>query len=212
MKEGDKLNKLTFICFVEPKIRNNGGKRLRGIFRCECGNEGEKDYVAVKTGHTKQCIKCGNKIVSEYKKTHGLIKHPLYRKWQDMKNRCYNSKVERYKDYGGRGITVCDEWKNSFEIYYKWCIENGYKKGLTLDRVDVNGNYNPNNCKYVTPIEQGFNKQNTFYVEINGEKYSLAKLMYQNGLSKKYGTVYTGLVRRKKSIEYYIDKLNLSIQ
>ena len=210
MKLEEKINHLTLLEITEPKIRNNGFKRPMGLFRCDCGSESIKAIDSVSSGHIKKCWGCGHKSAGLKRKTHNNSKHPLYRKWQDMKNRCYNKNVDRYECYGGRGIIVCDEWKNSFENYFDWCINNGYKKGLSIDRIDVNGNYEPFNCKYVTQIEQGFNKRNTFYLTINGNKYSLAKLMHDNNMSKKYHTVWVGL-KKGKNIEYYIEKLNLKI-
>lgn len=210
MNVGEKVNDLTLIEITEPKIRNNGAKRPMGLFRCECGDEKIKSIDSISTGRIKRCWGCAHKIVGIKNRKHNNIKHPLYRKWQDMKNRCYNKNVDRYNCYGGRGIIVCNEWKNSFQNYFDWCINNGYKKGLSIDRIDVNGNYEPSNCKYVTQVEQGFNKRNTFYVTINGEKYSLARLMYENGKSNKYGSVYCG-IKEGRTIEYYINKLNLTV-
>lgn len=210
MKKGEKVNSLTLVEIKEPQIRNNGLKRAMGLFMCDCGEVSIKSIDSVSSGHLKRCWDCGRKSARINRITHNNSKHPLYRKWQDMKNRCYNKNVDRYECYGGRGIVVCDEWKKSFQKYFDWCISNGYKKGLTLDRIDVNGNYEPSNCKYVTQIEQGFNKRNTFYVTIHGKKLSLAKLMYDNNMSKKYHTVWVGL-KKGKTIEYYINKLNLNI-
>ena len=129
-----KINKLEFLGFTEPKIRTNGAKRIMGFFRCECGNEKIYDYSVVKNSHTKQCFKCSRVSAAEKMKKHNLIKHPLYRKWQDMKKRCYNPKVDRYKNYGALGIKVCEDWKTDFMSFYNWSIENGWKEGLTIER------------------------------------------------------------------------------
>ncbi len=208
MEINEKRNHLTLLYFTEPKVRINGIKRKRGMFRCDCGNEKIYDFTAVNIGYTKQCIACGRVVQGKTRLVHGLIKHPLYRKWQDMKNRCYNPKVWSYKSYGARGITVCNQWIDDFTNYYNWCLDNGWKSGLQMERDDVNGNYCPENCRFITAVEQGFNKRNTFYVTIQNEKYSLAKLMYENHISSKYGTVWGGL-KKGKTIEYYIEKLQL---
>lgn len=210
MEIGCKTNKLKFLGFTDPKIRVNGCKRIMGIFRCDCGNEKIYDYSSVKTGHTKQCLNCGTKEAGRKKIKHQLIKHPLYRKWQDMKNRCYNPKVDRYGSYGALGIKVCEDWRSNFLSFYNWSLNNGWKIGLTIDRKDVLKDYYPENCRYITMLEQGFNKRNTFYVEIDSIKYSLAKLMHVNGISNKYCTVWRGLKNGKK-IEYYIEKLNIDL-
>ena len=100
----EKYNKLTLIKFTKPILRINGGKRKRADFKCECGDISNYDHSTIKCGRQKQCRSCGLKVRSKIKTTHGLIKHPLYRKWQDMLNRCRNPKVHRYQNYGGRGI------------------------------------------------------------------------------------------------------------
>jgi hypothetical protein len=85
---------------------------------------------------------------------HGLIKTRLYSIYRKMKNRCYNSGSEDYKGYGGRGIIICQEWLNDFRVFHKWALENGYADDLSIDRIDVHGNYTPSNCKWSTPKEQ----------------------------------------------------------
>ena len=88
----------------------------------------------------------------------------IYSVWTNMKTRCYNVKCREYKNYGGRGIKICEEWRNSFKSFLEWSIENGYNENLSIDRVNVNGNYEPNNCRWATFKEQANNKRNTIYV------------------------------------------------
>lgn len=89
----------------------------------------------------------------------GLSKTRIYRIWQDMKNRCYYKKLPEFKYWGGRGITICKEWRESFLNFYKWALANGYKDNLSIDRVDVNGNYEPSNCRWATAYEQVHNRR-----------------------------------------------------
>lgn len=105
--------------------------------------------------------------------THNLSYSRLYRILGCIKQRCYNKKHIAYKNYGGRGITVCDEWKNDFMSFYNWAINNGYNDNLTIDRIDNNGNYQPDNCKWSTDIEQSNNKRTNHYLEIGGERKTL---------------------------------------
>ena len=97
--------------------------------------------------------------------------------------RCFK-KGPDYEKYGGRGITVCEEWlwKEGFNNFKKWSLKNGYREGLSIDRIDVNGNYEPNNCRWATAREQCWNKRNTRWIYINGEKVSLAKWAYENNI------------------------------
>ena len=207
MKLYEKINKLTLIRLLPPRIRTNGRKRPMGVFRCDCGDESEKTIYSVSSGHIKQCLICANKGRKKPLK-HGLINHPLYRKWCDMKKRCYNPNVDRFPNYGALGIIVCDDWKNNFKSFYDWSIDNGWEKGLTIDRKDVLKNYTPDNCRYITLREQHFNKRNTFYVEINNQKISLTKFLYIIDRPKLYGTIRAGL-KSGKNMEYYIKKYNI---
>lgn len=95
------------------------------------------------------------------KKKCSLIKRyrRMYKSWADMKSRCYNPKCKSYKDYGGRGISVCYEWQESFESFFMWAMTHGYKEGLEIDRIDVNGHYEPENCKWSNESEQSFNQR-----------------------------------------------------
>jgi hypothetical protein len=128
-----------------------------------------------------------------------------------MKKRCYNKKVDKYKNYGARGITVCDEWLNSFEVFCDWCLNNGWQEQLQIDRIDVNGNYCPSNCRMITKVENGFNKTNTFYVEFDGIKIGLSELLYRNKKSNKYRCIWMGIKTGKRPIEYYINKFELKL-
>ena len=99
---------------------------------------------------------------------HGMCYTKLYGCWDSMKSRCYRSSAGNYRNYGGRGITVCDEWRNSFEAFRDWAFANGYVEGLSLDRIDCNGNYEPSNCRWVTMKEQENNKRNNRLIEFKG--------------------------------------------
>ncbi len=102
-------------------------------------------------------------------KTHGETGSKLYETWKNMKARCYNSNHKSYDYYGGRGIKVCDFWKNSFENFRDWALNNGYQKELSIERKDVNGNYEPENCKWATMKEQGLNRRNNVYLWYEGK-------------------------------------------
>ena len=99
---------------------------------------------------------------------HGYYGTRLYRIWIAMRSRCYSEKNESYKDYGGRGISVCDEWSNSFVAFMQWSLSSGYQENLTIDRIDTDGNYCPENCRWATRKEQANNKRNTLYITFEG--------------------------------------------
>ena len=98
----------------------------------------------------------------------------MYKIYKHIKNRCYNIKDPRYSDWGGRGIIVCDEWKDNFRNVKQWALNNGYNDTLTIDRIDNNDNYEPNNCRWITQKIQNRNKRNTKYITINNETKTLA--------------------------------------
>jgi hypothetical protein len=120
------------------------------------------------------------------KKTHGMTGHPIYKAWDSMKERCLNTNSKKYKDYGGRGITINKEWLN-FDVFYA-DVCSSWKPGLTLDRKDNNGNYNKDNFRWATHLEQNRNRRNTPYVILNGGLISLAEAAERCGLS--YGTAW----------------------
>ena len=100
-----------------------------------------------------------------------------------MKSRCLNKNSEKYKNYGGRGITVCEEWKNDFKTFYDWAMANGYSDELTIERRDVNGNYCPENCCWITSAEQAKNKTSNVVLEFNGESHNLSEWSKITGIS-----------------------------
>jgi hypothetical protein len=112
----------------------------------------------------------------QFKKTHGLTKHPLYRVWRSIINRCYDKKTPAYPDYGGRGIKMCDEWRANFKSFYDWAMNNGWIKGLQFDRFpDNNGDYEPSNCRITTPKQNYRNRRSSLMIEIEGVTACLAE-------------------------------------
>lgn len=177
---------------LEFSHTNKHGKSMWKC-KCDCGNERIVAGSHLKNGHTSSCGCTKNEIVGSRYRTHGMRKTRLYRIWLNIKNRCTNPKDEHFKDYGGRGITVCDEWKNNFEAFHEWSMANGYEEHLTIDRIDVNGNYCPENCRWTTQKEQARNKRNTVFIELNGEIHSLSEW------SEIIGVCYPTLFSRYKA-------------
>lgn len=128
-----------------------------------------------------------------FSKKHGMKHTKLYRVWCGMKERCYNEHHKSYKNYGLKGIKVCDRWKNSFTEFYRWAIDNGYSEGLTIDRIDFNKDYCPDNCRWVTTKQQNRNYSRNHFVEYNGKKMCLKEL------SEISGIPYARLIWRMKN-------------
>ncbi len=132
-------------------------KRRIGVYECsDCKRHFEAMTDNIKASNQERCNSCASKLRA---KKHGMRKHPLNTTINNMVQRCENPKREFYPDYGGRGIKVCEEWRNSRETFFNWAIQNGWEEGLTLDRIDNDGNYEPSNCRWVTPTIQSRNKR-----------------------------------------------------
>lgn len=167
--------KYAFLTVIEYIGRDEKSRRKYRCL-CDCGNETIVLGDSILTGNTKSCGCYHDKLCSDrlrsYITKHGLSKTRLYKIWKGMRYRCaaYNKDVGKY--YADRGIAVCDEWKR-FETFFNWSIENGYNDGLTIDRIDVNQGYYPENCRWITVKEQQRNKTNTLYVLYNGRNIPL---------------------------------------
>lgn len=126
------------------------------ICKCDCGKLKEISLSHLLSDKIKSC---GCSKINEHFKTHGLSNHSLHIVWMSMKQRCYNKNHKRYKDWGGRGISIDDNWINDFINFFNWSIKSGYKKGLQIDRINNDGNYTPDNCRYVTAKVNSNNKR-----------------------------------------------------
>lgn len=140
------------------------------LCKCSCGKVKKVRSCHLRNGVIFSCGCYHKEVTSKANKTHGETKTRLYNTWRSMKSRCYRKGYMFYHLYGGRGITVCDEWKNSYVAFRDWALKHGYSDKLTIDRIDVNGNYEPSNCRWVTQREQCSNKTVNRIVEYHGEK------------------------------------------
>ena len=141
----------------------NSKKKARyGIYKCGfCGNEFKANTYSINSGYNKSCGCHKKRRTSEANKTHGLRATRLYSTWAKIKDRTLNPKSKKYESYGGRGITICDEWRNDFLSFYNWAMSNGYEenKGLSIHRIDNDGNYCPENCRWTTSTIQNRNQR-----------------------------------------------------
>ena len=147
---------------------------------CDCGKETAKSLSSIRQGSTRSCGCLSN----ENKTSHGMNDTKLNGVWRDMKYRCSNPNSKYFKNYGGRGIRVCSEW-NEFEEFYKWSVNNGYKEGLSIDRINSNGNYAPSNCRWVDMKTQQRNRGNNRKVEYDNKNLCLTEWAEITGLHPK---------------------------
>lgn len=161
---GQKFGRLTVVKFHGV---DKGGNAL-WVCVCECGNQSVVRGCSLRNGRIKSCgcTRCDRRMKKNPSYKHGLYKHRLYSVWSSMKERCYNPKGTEYSSYGGRGITVCPEWRNNFKAFYDWAVSNGYDETAprgqcTIDRIDNNKGYSPNNCRWIPQKQQYKNTQAT---------------------------------------------------
>lgn len=166
---GMKFNRLKAI---KPIGIRNGEIVWR--FECDCKNTIDVIGSRVKNGYIKSCGCLATDVNRTMRITHGYSKTKLYVVWQSMKRRCLDEKYPKYKDYGSRGITVCDEWLE-FENFKKWSDDSGYKEGLTIDRIDNDKGYFPDNCQWITNEEQQLNKRNNRIITFNGKSQTISE-------------------------------------
>lgn len=163
---GNKYGRLTVIGLE--------GKNDKGVYmwrcKCDCGNEIVRDSCRLVTGNTKSCG-CLKKELE----LGGLYEHKLHSIWKSMLGRCYTKTNTSYRNYGGRGIGVCNEWRKSFKEFYEWAYANGYRENLSIDRIDVNGNYEPENCRWVDVYTQANNRRNNRFFEYQREVHTAAE-------------------------------------
>jgi hypothetical protein len=154
------------------------------LCRCDCGTEKTIAKNALTTG---KVVSCGCKRQECFNELNAKKRVPQYyvnllHIYNGMKARCYDPKSIRYNRYGGRGISICDEWLNDINVFRKWAIDNGYHPGLSIDRIDNDGNYCPENCRWVEPSEQLCNYSKNVYVEFNGKRQTLAQWSRELGM------------------------------
>jgi hypothetical protein len=156
-------------------------KPIAWLCKCECGKTIVVEGGLLRRGYYSSCGCQRIELLRKAMTKHGLTDTKLYHSWKCMKYRCLNSHYTEYHLYGGRGITVCNEWL-TFENFAKWALANGYKEGLSIDRIDANGNYERNNCKWSTAKEQANNKRNNHFITCEGETHTLAEWADIKGL------------------------------
>ncbi len=163
---GNKYGRLTAIRKTEKR---NKYKQLLWECLCDCGNTHYVWVGSLTQGHVKSCG-------CFYPYAGDKDKKRIRKIWQGMIDRCYNPERISYKIYGAKGITVCDEWLNNFDAFYRWSINNGYKPGLTIDRFpNKTGPYSPDNCRWATYVQQANNRTNSTLLTLNGQTRTIAE-------------------------------------
>ena len=184
---------------INPIRKNNG---IYWVCKCDCGNTTEVLPQHLNRGLIRSCGCLRKDVSSKKNKKHGMSKTRIYKEWKGIKERCLNKNNHAYKNYGGRGITICDEWlgENGFEYFCDWAMQNGYQDNLTIERKDVNGNYCPENCCWIPLGEQALNTRNNVYLEYNGESKPISRW------AKEYGINYQVFHNRVRNLGWSMER------
>lgn len=174
---GKKFSRLLVLGFDHKKQNPNPSKGYFYFYKCqcECGNITIVRRERLISLETKSCGCYGKEVLRKLLATKRILSHRLYDIWQGMKTRCYDINCDRYSNYGGRGITICNEWKTNFDNFYDWATANGYKDDLTIERIDVNGNYEPLNCTWANAKIQANNRTNNHLIVFDNQTHTLSE-------------------------------------
>lgn len=194
---GKQFGRLTVIERVDTNATNVGA---RWLCKCSCGNQKIIKSASLVTGKTKSCNCIRDEKAAKRMTTHGKSKTLLYEIWQSIKQRTGNENNKDYKNYGGRGIFMAEEWKNDFIAFEEWALKSGYEKHLTIERIDVNKGYFPENCTWIKNELQWINKRNTNLYFYKGE---VKDIRY---FSEKYNINYNTLRSRINNHKWPIEK------
>ena len=190
---GEKFGKLT----VLKRCENSKSGKAVWLCLCECGKTTKVPTCRLTMGKVKSCG-CLKRESRNF--THKMSKTRLYNIWIDMKKRCYDKNCKSFKDYDQRGITVCDQWRKDFVSFMNWSIENGYSEELTIDRIDGELGYSPENCRWANSITQNNNRKNSVFIEYNGEVKTIAEWC------RYYGKEYKIVYQRIKTLGWDFEK------
>ena len=179
---GLRFGRLTVIEEAEPRIKSDGIHVIRWRCLCDCGNHVIVDGSLLRSGNTKSCGCLQREAASLSATTHGQSKTRLYRIWTGMKNRCNNKRDIDYERYGGRGIFVCKEWMSDFLCFKEWAENSGYHDNLSIDRIDVDGPYSPDNCRRADCTTQNNNRRNTRYLSVDGTCMTMSQWASETGI------------------------------
>ena len=177
---GQKFGRWLVLSRYEKKLGDN----IYYLCRCECGTIKVVRASSLKDGSSKSCGCLKAETTAKQSLKHGYSHHPLYHVLSDMIYRCYNKNSSEYHRYGARGIKVCSQWLNNREAFVDWALSNGYKRGLTIDRIDNNGNYEPSNCRFVTIRDNTNNRRNTVKTVLFGKEMSASDIARKYNLSQ----------------------------
>lgn len=192
---GQRFGRWTVLCLAEP----NKWRTTRWLCQCDCGKLKVVVGTSLRRGKSQSCGCLHNEFVKQLFTTHGSRHSRLYSIFRNMKDRCYNRMNRVYCHYGGRGITICEEWLKDFSRFKNWALQSGYNDKLTIDRIDVNGPYSPENCRWVTMKVQQNNKRNGRTITFQGETHTVSEWADITGIP--YYTLHSRIAKLNWPVE-----------
>ena len=190
LEAGQEFGRLTVIKLHHIRKLTSSGRSCNieyYLCSCSCGNIAIVQKSNLVRGHTKSCGCYGKETSTQNvlkNKTHGLTRTRIYKIYKGMKRRCLRESEKAYKYYGARGVTICEEWLNDFLAFYNWSMKNGYSEELSIDRIDYNGNYEPNNCRWTSAKEQANNTRRNHSISYNGETHNICEWENLTGIDR----------------------------
>lgn len=171
---------------IRPHHKDSRGEYF-WLCKCDCGNETIVSGYKLRSGNTKSCGCLQNEMRGQSRTKHHMTNTRLYATWENMRARCKNPNCDSFYRYGARGITVCDEWDHSFENFYIWAMSNGYSDELTIERIDINKGYCPENCCWILPKKQYLNRSDNHRITAFGKTQTIKEWSDESGI--KYDTI-----------------------
>lgn len=202
--EGKRFGRLTVIKFLEQGERED--KRRQWLCKCDCGNYSQVSGAKLINGHTKSCGCAVVDFIGSLNRKYPNKDKRIYRIWRAIHNRCYAENNREFNNYGGRGITICDEWKeenSGYTAFHEWAVNNGYSEGLTIDRIDVDKGYSPDNCRWITNKEQQNNRRDNVLLTYNGETHTMKE--WSEILNVSYHKLRYHIRIKDRTLQYFIE-------
>jgi hypothetical protein len=181
---GQKFGRLT-VLDRDISASSGAGHHVKFICICDCGNKVSVSGTNLRRGISKSCGCLRGDSIKQRNVTHCLTGTRLHKIWIGMKERCYTTHFAAYQHYGGRGIKVCDEWKDDFQAFYDWAMSNEYDDTKSIDRIDSDGNYEPSNCRWVTYSIQNKNKRTSKLITFQGKTQNLVDWERETGIDHR---------------------------
>lgn len=185
---------------VIKRSENAKSGKAKWLCKCDCGKVVITHSHLLRNGQTRSCGCLQKEIVSKCNTRHKKCDEKLYRIWNDIKQRTSNKNNPRYESYGARGITICAEWKDDFIAFRTWALSNGYQEGLSIDRIDNEKGYFPDNCRWATSYQQANNKRSNHLITFQGESLTLSEW------AKKFNISYTALKQRINKLGWTVER------